>query len=82
MERLQESGFMQTFAAVLVNNRSFYSGANSFRSANRVYGTIRKPTGNLKGIDTITLSGDYPLHWTDAGSRKYYIIGIPSTSVE
>lgn len=88
MEQLQELGFTQTFAVVLVNDRSFYSGANTsgiyhcFRSANRVYGTIRKPTGNLKGIDSINLSGNYPLDWTDAGSRKYYIIEIPYTSVE
>lgn len=83
MEQLRELGFTQTFAVTLVNHRAFYTGANNtgiyryFRKDYRVGGTVRKPTGYSEGNDAITLSGEYPIRWINAGNRKYYIVAIP-----
>ena len=88
MEQLHKLGFTQTFAVTLVNDKAFYTGANStgiyryFRSDCRVCGTVVKPTGHLRGTDTITLDGDYHIQWMDAGNRKYYVVSIPPAPAE
>lgn len=78
MEELKDRGFNKTAAVTLVSDRPFYEGLNNegiykyFREEYAVYGQISKPTGPLKGKDSIKLKGNYEFSWRPV----YNIAGI------
>lgn len=83
MEELKESGFTKTAVVVLVSNRPFYEGRSNqgiyryFREEYRVYGEIYKPTGAMKGKESIVLKGQYNFKWQSLeDNKKYFMIEI------
>lgn len=83
MEELKESGFTKTAVVVLVSDRPFYEGRSNqgvyryFREEYRVYGEIYKPTGGMKGKESIVLKGQYNFKWQSLeDNKKYFMIEI------
>lgn len=83
MEQLVEHGFIKTYSVAFVSARPYYFGKTNtgiyryFRNENVVYGTISKPTGFNKGLETITLSGRHDILWqTLDAQRKFFIVEI------
>ena len=83
MEELKESRFTKTAVVVLVSNRPFYEGRSNqgiyryFREEYRVYGEIYKPTGAMKGKESILLKGQYNFKWQSLeDNKKYFMIEI------
>jgi hypothetical protein len=83
IEELKDRGFNKTATVTLVSDRPFYEGRNNegiykyFREEYAVYGQIFKPTGPLKGKDSITLKGNYEFSWRPVYSNsRYYVIEV------
>lgn len=83
MEELKESGFAKTAVVILVSDRPFYEGRSNqgvykyFREEYRVYGEIHKPTGTMKGKESIILKGVYNFLWQSLeDNKKYFMIEI------
>lgn len=83
MEELKESGFTKTAVVALVSNSPFYEGRSNqgiyryFREEYRVYGEIYKPTGAMKGKESIVLKGQYNFKWQSLeDNKKYFMIEI------
>lgn len=83
MEELKDRGFNKTAAVTHVSDRPFYEGRNNqgiykyFREEYVVYGQIFKPTGPLKGKDSITLKGRYGFSWRQIyDNSMYYVIEV------
>lgn len=83
MEELKENGFTKTAIVVLVSDRPFYEGRSNqgiykyFREEYQAYGEIYKPTGAMKGKESILLNGTYNFKWQQLeDNRKYFMIEI------
>lgn len=83
MEELKERGFNKTVCVTLVSAKPFYEGRNNqgiykyFREENAVYGQIFKPTGSLKGKESIILNGYYKFSWKSIyDCSRYYVIEL------
>lgn len=83
MEQLKEHGFTQTYTIALVDDGSYYTGDKAdgiyqyFRGDATINGQIFKPTGKTKGIEHITISGNYKIEWRSQNAkRKYFIVTI------
>lgn len=83
LEELKDRGFNKTAAVTLVSNRPFYEGRNNegiykyFREEFEVYGEIFKPTGPLKGKESILLNGVYSFTWKLVyENSRYYVIEV------
>lgn len=83
MEELKEKGFIKTAVVVLVSDRPFYEGSSNhgiykyFREEYGVYGEIYKPTGPMKGKESILLKGRYDFQWQSLeDNEKYFMIEI------
>mgnify|MGYP000843923521 FL=1 len=83
MEQMKERGFTNTYCIALVSDRPFYQGKINegiyryFRKELCVYGDIYKPTGPMKNIECVTLSGKYSFEWHKLDEiRRYFIIKI------
>jgi len=69
MEQLKERGFAKNYCVTLVSHKPFYEGKVNggiykfFRGEYSIYGSIFKPTGVGKNLDSITLSGRYDFIW-------------------
>ena len=80
MEQMKESGFDKTYCLTLVDDKNFYSGKkidgiySYFRNAEKIQGTIIKPTG--KKDEIIDIHGGYNINWNACGNRKYYLLEI------
>lgn len=81
MEQLKDSGFDETFAMTIVNDKNFYSGKKIdgiyayFRNNKILCGTVEKPTD--KKEEKVTLNRSYNIQW-EGNTRllKYYIVDI------